>query len=143
MFGVNLNSPYETAKRLSREGSSLISTGDRYLKYLDKMKGHDEESEKVILQNYEEEFEKVETVSKMLIQMIMDYKEKLQKKLTDSMVRERGQINKHFKEIEEKTEDVKEILDQVGEVQLSLDGIQENEQAFMKQQMEEYYIRQQ
>ena len=27
MFGVNLNSPYETAKRLSRECETLISTG--------------------------------------------------------------------------------------------------------------------
>ena len=77
MFGVNLNSPYETAKRLSRESQSLVSTGERYLQYLDKMKEHDGESEKVILNNYEQEFEKVECVSQMLIQMIMEYKEKL------------------------------------------------------------------
>jgi hypothetical protein len=38
------------------------------------------------LQNYEQEYDKVESISKMLIQMILDYKQKLQNKLTDNMV---------------------------------------------------------
>ena len=93
MFGVSLNSPYESAKRLSRESQSLVNTGHRYLAYLDKMEQHDEASEQVVLHNYEQEFEKVETVSQMLIQMILDYKEKLQRKLQESMVREKQSIN--------------------------------------------------
>ena len=127
MFGVNLNSPYETAKRLSRESQSLVSTGERYLQYLDKMKEHDGESEKVILNNYEQEFEKVECVSQMLIQMIMEYKEKLQKKLTESMIKERTVINQHYKDIEEKRGDVKDILESVGLVEHELEEVKENE----------------
>jgi hypothetical protein len=41
MLGVNLNSPYEAAKRLLRESQSLINTGERYKKYLEKMEEHD------------------------------------------------------------------------------------------------------
>lgn len=77
MFGVNLNSPYEAAKRLSRESQSLVNTGERYKKYLEKMEEQDGQSENTILLNYEEEFEKIETVSNMLIKMITDYKERL------------------------------------------------------------------
>ena len=68
----------------------------------------------------------------MLIQMINEYKEKLQKKLTESMVKERGLINKHYKEIEEKRDQVKDILESVGEVNHDLEEVKENEQAFMK-----------
>ena len=39
-----------------------------------------------MLRNYEQEYEKVENVSKMLIQMITEYKDKLQKKLAENMV---------------------------------------------------------
>lgn len=86
MFGVNLNSPYEAAKRLSRECQSLNNTGDKYSKYLCKMEELNSSSEQMILQNYEQEFDKVENISKMLIQMIIDYKIKLQNKLTENMV---------------------------------------------------------
>ena len=77
MFGVNLNSPYEAAKRLSRECKSLVQTGDRYLQYLQKIESQDGESEGLIMQNYETEYDKLETVSNMLIQMITEYKTKL------------------------------------------------------------------
>ena len=77
-FSANLNSPYENAKRLERECNSLISTGDRFLQYLSKIEEQDAQAEEVLRKNYEAEFEKVETVSKMVIQMITDYKTKLQ-----------------------------------------------------------------
>lgn len=35
LSGANLlNSPYEAAKRLARESSSLLATGQRFLEYL-------------------------------------------------------------------------------------------------------------
>jgi hypothetical protein len=51
--GSNMNSPYEAAKRLFRESESLISTGERFLEYLDKLDSHDNDSEHKIMQNYE------------------------------------------------------------------------------------------
>ena len=77
MFGVNMNSPYEAAKRLSRESQSLMNTGERYLKYLEKMEQHDNNSEETVLRNYEKEFEKVETVYKTLVKMLTEHKERL------------------------------------------------------------------
>lgn len=59
----------------------------------------------------------------MLIQMIIDYKEKLQQKLTDSMVKERNLINQHFREIELNREGVKDILENVAEVQTELEEV--------------------
>lgn len=53
----------------------------------------------MILRNYEQEFDKVENISKMLIQMITEYKERLQNKLTESMVSQKNMINSHGKEI--------------------------------------------
>ena len=75
--------------------------------------------------------------------MLIEYKEKLQKKLTDSMVKERTIINQHFKDIQKKGAEVKQILENVTEISAELEEVKENEQAFLKQQMEEYYIRQQ
>lgn len=132
MFGVNLNSPYEAAKRLSRESQSLVNTGERYKKYLDKMEEQDAQSEKTVLLNYEEEFEKIETVSNMLIKMITDYKERLQSKLTESLIKQRNMLNMHIKEIESKKTDVTDILENVNEVEQELEEIKENEQAFLK-----------
>jgi hypothetical protein len=51
--GSNMNSPYEAAKRLYKESQSLVSTGERFLEYLDKLDSHDKESEEKIMQNYE------------------------------------------------------------------------------------------
>lgn len=53
MFGANLNSPYEAAKRLQRECKALVSTGDRYLEYLRRLEEHDGVSEAQIMSNYE------------------------------------------------------------------------------------------
>jgi hypothetical protein len=77
LLGVNLNSPYEAAKRLMRECEALRSTSDRFKEYLKRLEIHDLEAEKVIMGNYEKEFQKVESVAQTLIQMIIDYKEKL------------------------------------------------------------------
>jgi hypothetical protein len=56
MLGVNLNSPYEAAKRLSRESENLLSTGSRFQQYLEKMEQLANEADDIILQNYESEF---------------------------------------------------------------------------------------
>ena len=37
-FSVNLNSPYEAAKRLTKEAGDLSGTGERYVKYLTGLK---------------------------------------------------------------------------------------------------------
>jgi hypothetical protein len=54
-----------------------VNTGERFIEYLDKLDAHDKESEVKIMDNYEKEFEKVDTVSKIIIQMINDYKDSL------------------------------------------------------------------
>lgn len=77
--------------------------------------------------NYEKEFQKVETVAQILIQMITDYKEKLQKQLTDSMVKERNIVNLHIKDIDRKKQEIAEIKMGVEEVELELKTIKENE----------------
>lgn len=64
--------------------------------------------------------------------MITDYKERLQKKLTDSMVNQRNLINYHVKEIAIKKSEVSEILEGVNEVEEELEQIKENEQIFLK-----------
>lgn len=56
-----------------------------------------------------------------LIQMITDYKERLQKKLTDSMVKQRNTINAHLKEIVVKKNEVTEILENVNQVEDQLE----------------------
>jgi len=48
----------------------MKSTGDRFLEYLDKLESNDQSSEEKVMQNYEEEFEKVETLSQTMISMI-------------------------------------------------------------------------
>lgn len=62
--------------------------------------------------------------------------------MTDSMVKQKNMINSHLKEIKQKKDVVKEILEGVDEVEVEVDQIKENEQAFLKQQMEEYYLEQ-
>ena len=47
------------------------------MQYLQKIESQDGESEGLIMQNYETEYDKLETVSNMLIQMITEYKTKL------------------------------------------------------------------
>lgn len=42
--------------------------------------------------------------------MITEYKDKLQKRLTDSMVKERNQVNLHVKEIQAKKKEVTDIF---------------------------------
>jgi len=46
-----------------------------------------------ILQNYESEYQKVENIAQILTQMISEYKDKLQKRLLDSMIKERNLVN--------------------------------------------------
>ena len=60
MFTMNIFSPYEAAKRLGFESKSLVSTGQRYLQYLQILKGMDNDYEKEIVKNYEKEHQKVE-----------------------------------------------------------------------------------
>jgi uncharacterized protein YecA (UPF0149 family) len=79
-----LNSPYENAKRLERECVSLGITGEKFLLYLDKIQAHDNSSEQIIMSNYEEEFEKVETLSQLLINMVTSYKSQIQQRLLTS-----------------------------------------------------------
>ena len=79
------------------------------------------------MRNYEQEFDKMETVSQMLISMITDYKDKLQKRLTDSMVKQRNLVNVHMKDIREKKQKIREVLTGVEVVEKEVESIKENE----------------
>lgn len=68
----------------------------------------------------------------MLIQMIKEYKERLQNKLSDNMVQQRNMINTHSKEIQHQKGEVADILENVGDVEQQLESIKENEQTFLK-----------
>ena len=57
---------------------------------MEKLEGLDNETDKLIMQNYESEFSKVESIAQVLTQMINEYKEKLQAKLSENMVKERN-----------------------------------------------------
>ena len=46
-----------------RECEALQSTSDRFKDYLDKLELHDNEAERIILNNYEQEFQKIESVA--------------------------------------------------------------------------------
>eukprot|EP00347_Sterkiella_histriomuscorum_P014492 403360670 len=138
---VNLNSPYESAKRLMRECSSLMNTSDRFNEYLNKLSQLDEKAENQLLSNYEQEYNKLESISQLLIQMITDYKDKQQQKLTDSLVLERNQINMHMKQIEGHRGQVKDIKNAIQEeVEVELKAIQENESEYLRLQ-KEYFRR--
>lgn len=73
-----------------------------------------------------------------MIQMINDYKEKLQKQLTDSMVLERNKLNQHIKEISFKRSEVADIKSGIEDVELELNSIKENEQEYLRLQKEYY-----
>lgn len=107
--------------------------------YLKKMTENDEYNQSTIMENYEQEFEKTETLSKMLTQMILDYKLRLQAKLTQIYSQQKQKINEHMKEIGKKSEETKEILEKVEEVKAEIELVKENEQQFFKIRMEEYY----
>ena len=54
LSGTNiLNSPYEGAKRLQRESTKLVATGQRFLDYLDSMEQLVQEAETLVLTSYE------------------------------------------------------------------------------------------
>ena len=64
--------------------------------------------------------------------MLVDYKEKLQSKLTDNMVMERNQVNLHLKEIQEKKREVLEIKEGINEVDEELKAIKDNEDEYLR-----------
>jgi hypothetical protein len=66
-------------------------------------------------------------VAQILIQMITDYKDKIQKRLTDNMVKERNAINQHIKEINKKKSEISIIREGVEEVENELKVIKDNE----------------
>ncbi|CDW71274.1 kelch motif family protein [Stylonychia lemnae] len=142
VIGVNLNSPYESAKRLMQECEALQSTSSKFMQYINKLEQLDNESEKIIMDNFEKEYQKVEGVAQIMIQMINDYKDKLQKQLTDSMVVERNKLNQHIKEINLKRIEITDIKSGVEEVAIELSSIKENEQEYLRLQ-KEYYRRMQ
>lgn len=74
-FAMNVFSPYEAAKRLGLESQSLRKTGERYLKFLERLEKVDDDYEKEVIVNYETEFEKVETYKKIMFQVISEYTE--------------------------------------------------------------------
>lgn len=139
LFAVaNLNSPYEAAKRLMRESETLLATADRFREYLAGLEGCDQGAEKKLMDNYEREFQKVEAVAQTIVQMVLDYKDKLQHQLTESMVKERSTINAHLKEISLKLAEVAEIRSGVAEVAADLKAVQENENEYLRLQKQKY-----
>jgi hypothetical protein len=72
-----LNSPYEAGKRLQRESTNLLSTGARFLEYLEQLEQLAGEAENLVLTNYQLEYQKLDQISDIMIRMIQEYKEKL------------------------------------------------------------------
>lgn len=70
--------------------------------------------------------------------MINEYKEKLQKRLTEGMVRERNQVTLHIKDIHEKKREVTDIRQGIEEVDEELGKIKENEGEYLRLQKEYY-----
>ena len=88
------------------------------------------------MQNYESEFSKVESIAQVLTQMINEYKEKLQAKLSENMVKERNQVNLHLREIRDKKVEVLEIREGIIEVDEEIKRIKDNEGEYLRLQME-------
>ena len=60
LSGTNLlNSPYEAAKRLQRESTSLVATGLRFIDYLEQMEQLVGEAEILVVASYEQEHAKI------------------------------------------------------------------------------------
>ena len=94
LSGTNLlNSPYEAAKRLQRESTNLLATGQRFVEYLEQMEQLVEEAEILVLTSYEQEHAKIDQISEILIKMIQDFRDSLHSKLTDQLVRENTNLN--------------------------------------------------
>ncbi len=61
LSGTNLlNSPYEAAKRLQRESTSLVATGQRFIDYLEQMERLVGEAEILVVASYEQEHAKID-----------------------------------------------------------------------------------
>ena len=103
---------------------------------MEKLEGLDNETDKLIMQNYESEYSKVESIAQVLTQMINEYKEKLQAKLSENMVKERNQVNLHLREIRDKKVEVLEIREGIIEVDEEIKRIKDNEGEYLRLQME-------
>ena len=102
----NINSPAEMAKRLKKDAENLRVTAGNFMTYLEKLKELDEKAEKILVDNYEAEYEKIQSLSKTIIKMVNMYKERMQKKLTENLVNQRRDIDLHIKEIDLKKQEV-------------------------------------
>jgi hypothetical protein len=65
-----LNSPYEAAKRLQRESTSLLATGQRFIDYLHSMEQIVSEGEQIVLASYQGEYQRLDQIAQILIHMI-------------------------------------------------------------------------
>ena len=139
MFSMNIFSPYEAAKRLGFESKSLMKTGERYLQYLTRLKKLDDDYEKEVVSNYEQEYKKVEVYKKRMIQVIEEYSSSVQKKLLQKMVQQRTIVGEHVKEIRTKSKEIDSIIKGVNAVEKNLQLIQDNEEAYLHKQMQQYY----
>lgn len=72
-----LNSPYEAAKRLQRESTSLLATGQRFIDYLQSMEQIVSEAETIVLSSYQTEYQKLDQIAQIMVHMIGQYKERL------------------------------------------------------------------
>ena len=80
-FSMNIFSPYEAAKRLAMESRSLVMTGERYLQFLKNLEGVDLDYEKSVVDNYEQQFKKVESYKEIMIKVIENYTQSMKDRL--------------------------------------------------------------
>jgi hypothetical protein len=78
--------------------------------YLEKLRELDEKAEKILIENYETEFQKVDSLSKTIIKMVNMYKDRLQDKLQGNMVKQRQEIDLHIKELTLKKAEVRGLI---------------------------------
>lgn len=57
------------------------------------------EGEQIVLTSYQSEYQKLDQIAQILVHMIGQYKEKLQLRLTEGLVKERHILNEHAKAI--------------------------------------------
>ena len=83
---MNIFSPYEAAKRLAIESRSLVLTGERFLQYLKQLEQVDQDFDNTIIENYESEFQKIESYKSVMMKIIEKHCKGLHEKLLDGML---------------------------------------------------------
>lgn len=111
--------------------------------FLDQMEQLTGEAENLVLTSYQNEYKKLDQIADILTKMIKDYKEKIQERLTMSLVRERNNLNEHLRAISDRKNEASSIFDSLNNaVDQEIKVIHDNEQEYHRLQSEHYRLQQ-